>query len=1477
MIRHLRMVRLYVFLGLCVAFSVTTAYGDTPVSGNIYTDTTWSKASSPYIVTGIIQVYPGATLTIDAGTVVRFVKNEAPDPNDKAGIRVGGTLIARGTNDEMILFTSDSPSPAYADWGFIEFTNVSPLTVIDEAGNHVSGNILEFCRLEYGYGVTGETNPFISDCVFDNVTLSLWGFTSIAVGEIDFVVRNSVFNSSSGSAVNLRESNFPTARINVQDCKFNNVSLNLLGTDVKILRNVVDGGKIYFEYQYSTGEIEIDGNVIQNHQAVGDWGGGINVNATKVVITNNKILNNRAYGGGGIVCGGLLELRGNIIAGNVAEYSPSASPSGIGGGILFYGRGNIENNLIVDNVASQGGGAIAYSGQTALYINRNDILNNGGNDILNSTGLDVDATDNWWGTTDISNIESRIWDYYDDFFLGKVIYSPIATLPFLPAVEYISAPNQPSGANNGITETSYSYSTTGSSSSIGHPLEYQFDWKGDGFSDVSTWGPPSQSKVWDTPGTYYVRARARCTLHNDVISRWSEAYQISISIPPPPPPQYLTINIAGPGTVAKNPDKSAYDYGEQVTLTATSNPEYFFDRWGGDIDGTANPYILTMNGNKYVWAYFVAIPPPQYTLTINVIGSGTVGKYPDKATYNHGEQVSLMATPNPGYVFSGWSGDISNNTNLYVVLTMDGNKSITATFSESHYILTVSVSIPGSGTVTINPNKPQYTYGEQVTLTATPNSQYFFRGWGGDLSGPNNPVMVTMNANKRVTSVFSPLAGPPGGWKSIGPKAGSIILVAVDPTNANVVYAVTQENGIFKSIDGGGTWNPVNSGLPNVYENGKPTIQVYALAINPSNTSTLYASAGSYGSSGGFTRRLFKSTDGGKIWSDLGVTLWANGFAIDPSNTNIIYANTIGSGVYRSTNEGTTWITIKPEGGGCGRTYNAPIAVDPSNSNVIYASVDCGLSKSSDGGVAWSPILGNAQTLAIDPSDTNILYAGTMNGVLKSTDGGGIWTAVNSGLPANPSVSDLAVDPSSSTTIYVAAVDSNTGTDGGVFKSTNGGATWTSINNGLGLPTGTYVKALAINPLNTSIVYAGTNIGIFKSSDGGATWGMRIGLISTTVYSIAIDPTNSGIIYTGADVGVFKSTNGGGSWSVSLIYFSIYALAIDPSNTSNIYAATGSSVLKSINGGTWWDEFYLGLKYGASALAIDPIDTRIIYAGSSAGVFKSIDRGMSWETTGLTYSAVSALAIDPSNPSIVYAGTDVGVFKSNDGGGSWSVSLIYTPIYSLALDPSNTSIIYAGTDGYLGGVFKSTDRAGTWNTINAGIADIDNISISSLAIDPSSPSTIYAGGINWSYGVVFKSTNAGGIWTSISEGLPESQVYTLAIDPSNTSVLYAGTGKDAFTYNTYGSIIYVSQDGLCNGKHPCLLNIQDGIASAIVPSSVWITEDTYNENIVFNSDQVITIRGGWDTSFTSASSSTAIQGAIAITNGTMIIENIILK
>lgn len=430
---------------------------------------------------------------------------------------------------------------------------------------------------------------------------------------------------------------------------------------------------------------------------------------------------------------------------------------------------------------------------------------------------------------------------------------------------------------------------------------------------------------------------------------------------------------------------------------------------------------------------------------------------------------------------------------------------------------------------------------------------------------------------------------------------------------------------------------------------------------------------------------------------------------------------------------------------------------------------------------------GEITALAINPVTPTTVYAGTRSsGVFKSTNGGVSWSKVNNGLTST-SVLALAIDPQTPSTVYM-----NTG-GSGVFKSSNSGASWSAINNGLD---GIYVSTLAIDPQTPSTIYIGTTYGsLFKSTNGGAGWfAVSNDLNSVPVSTLAIDPQTPSTIYAGGTDyywgGVFKSTNGGVSWSAvnnGLTNMYVYALAIDPQTPSTIYAGTDYSggVFRSTNSGASWSKINYGLDaFYVSTLVIDPQTPSTIYAGTTYdGVFKSSNGGMSWSgvSNGLAQAYVRALAIDPLTPSTIYSGTFYGgVFKSANSGMNWSAvnnELNASYIPAVAIDTQRPGTIYATAYGV--GVFKSIDGGTNWNAVNNGL---ENASLYTLAIDPQTPRTIYGSAGN----VVFKSTNGGGSWSAFNIGLLTDDVLELAIDPLTPSTLYAGTRSSGVFKSTNG-------------------------------------------------------------------------------------------
>ncbi|MBD3346450.1 MAG: SUMF1/EgtB/PvdO family nonheme iron enzyme, partial [Chitinivibrionales bacterium] len=212
-------------------------------------------------------------------------------------------------------------------------------------------------------------------------------------------------------------------------------------------------------------------------------------------------------------------------------------------------------------------------------------------------------------------------------------------------------------------------------------------------------------------------------------------------------PEYaLTSSVSGSGSIT--PSSGTYDEGTVLTLTATPAQGWQFVRWEGDGSGTIASLELTMDADKNVQAVFSEIPPNEYALTVSVDGNGTVT--PGSGTYTEGTVVGLAAAPDPGWAFDHWSGNASGSQTAASV-TMDADKSVTGHFVP---LFTLSTSVTGQGSISLNPPGGTYESGAVVVATAAPQVDWFFSGWSGDATGNVASIDVTMNTNKSVAATF---------------------------------------------------------------------------------------------------------------------------------------------------------------------------------------------------------------------------------------------------------------------------------------------------------------------------------------------------------------------------------------------------------------------------------------------------------------------------------------------------------------------------------------------------------------------------------------------------------------------------------------------------------------------------------------------------------------------------------------------------
>ncbi|HYM01122.1 MAG TPA: hypothetical protein VEZ90_19340, partial [Blastocatellia bacterium] len=491
-----------------------------------------------------------------------------------------------------------------------------------------------------------------------------------------------------------------------------------------------------------------------------------------------------------------------------------------------------------------------------------------------------------------------------------------------------------------------------------------------------------------------------------------------------------------------------------------------------------------------------------------------------------------------------------------------------------------------------------------------------------------------------------------------------------------------------------------------------------------------------------------------------------------------------------------TWMSLGPDG-----AEVTVIAIDPTSPSIVYAGTNTsGVFKSTDGGGSWSQavtwaVFGSVRNLAIARSSPSTIYACAGKGVSQSLDGGANWARVDSGLPSTGLISCLAIDPTNSANVYVATLSA-------VFKTTTGGAAWQQV-----LPVGD-VSSILIDPTNPATLYAGSDGspgGVFKSTDSGQSWTT---INSSSIISLALDTSSPATLFATTGPNTLRTTDGGSTWTSrplsGLPFEVIPQLLIDPDNSSTIYGATfGGDVVKSTDSGASFVEVNSGLNLCAGVaggIAMDPVNTGTLYAGSGGGgVYKTTNGGETWApaNSGLTGSRLLSFVMDPSRTGTIYAaGRYGGVYKSTDSGGSWAEptsgievvdpfgDLVVSEIDALALDPASPSTLYAG--GFQQGVFKSTDAGASWTQINSGLT---NQSVSVLVADPKISGTVYAGTLFG--GEVFKTTDGGVFWQQTNlQPPPNSTIYCMAIDPANSANIYVGSDSGRVFNSTDGGLTW---------------------------------------------------------------------------------------
>lgn len=635
-------------------------------------------------------------------------------------------------------------------------------------------------------------------------------------------------------------------------------------------------------------------------------------------------------------------------------------------------------------------------------------------------------------------------------------------------------------------------------------------------------------------------------------------------------------------------------------------------------------------------------------------------------------------------------------------------------------------------------------------------------------------------------------------WVTLGPKplfidgnpfSGRTTAIAADPTDPNIVYIGGAQGGIWKTNDAGVTWQPLTD--------DQVSLATGCITIDPNDHNTIYAGTGEANLSCGiyFGAGILKSTNAGSTWSVLGSSTFSNSsvskIIVNPADSNIL------------------WASNSAAAGGF-------VCAVPSSTRGVW--------KSTDAGSTWLQTLGTAQTgtgastteLVIDPSDNSILYAAVYaSGIWKSTDGGLDWNKLTAGLPAGGfGRGELAIDPNNASIVYAAFSDINTGSHFGNYKSTDKGATWTTLPKPAGgtcmgasladictYSTGPYGGQcwydffLSMN--KDGVLWEG-GMGIFRSTNGGINW---TSVCPSTVHvdQHAVEFNSGGKVYVGNDGGVFSTSDNGANWAqhnsgLTLTQFYPGA-SVHPLRNDFAIGGTQDNGTLKYTGVPGWQEIYGG---DGAFSAIDPRDPDNTWYVSYYGlaIVKTTNGGATFAraTSGIDVTSaafIAPFAMCPSNPSILIAGTD-NVWRTTNGAAKWSsnspdpIDTTAYPVQTLAFVPSDTTCrqYFAGV---LSGRLYRTLDAQTWTDVTGTLPPAG---VSDLAIDPFNSSIAYAGISGFGNSHLFKSTDAlavSPIWTPSDAGLPDIPVNAVLIDPIDSNIVYAGTDLGVFRSTDAGA------------------------------------------------------------------------------------------
>lgn len=679
-----------------------------------------------------------------------------------------------------------------------------------------------------------------------------------------------------------------------------------------------------------------------------------------------------------------------------------------------------------------------------------------------------------------------------------------------------------------------------------------------------------------------------------------------------------------------------------------------------------------------------------------------------------------------------------------------------------------------------------------------------------------------------------------GSWSS---GQGRINVIVPDPNTATTLYAGAPAGGLWKSIDAGVTWSTTTDDLPQIGVSG--------IAVDPNDSNIIFIATGDDDAGDSASVGVMKSTDGGQTWNNTGLNPGnspsrMNDIYIDPTNSSTIWVAT-NNGVFKTTDAGVSWSNTN---GTQGQNIR-DIKIKPNDSNIIYAATSTVFYKSTNTGdsfLASSIGLPNTNlsryVIDVTPANPNVVYLLAANnnngfrGLYKSSDSGLFFTEVASPatvgdvFESNQAWFDMAfaVSDTNENEVYTGVLNI---WKGNVIGNTS---TFIKVNNWNAPFSASYSHAdIHFLRFFNGELFAGTDGGFYKSSNGGTSFtDLTAGMQISQFYRISVSKQSSDKMVGGLqDNGGHAYNNG--QWQN---YYGADGMdtAIDPANSNQYYGFTqfgGGLYISSSAGGSISET--VGSPTGENGNWIVPLkmssDSQL-YSG-----YRSLYRlqNNNWVPISSSFgSNIDVIEIDEINPNTIYLAINNSLRKSIDTGANFVTAENFgSDITSIEVNNTDNNIVYVTTSGSGGQVFKSTDGGNNFTNISAGLPNVSKNSIKHQALHSKNP--LYLG---TSLGV-YRYDDDTLIWELFNNGLPNVSVRDIEINIFDDKVTAATYGRGIWQSNIITELAptdvkFVALNGIATSID-CAANVMpqveiknNGISTITSVDFTYFIDDTAN-------------------------------------------------